>query len=143
MANTGRTPGNFPQPDDSFEEDLHPDFEAGVNAGPERSQELAILITADQIKEMHDWLPDLTDGELRQIVVVPLGGRLQQGATYIDLADPNRRPFTAKGAMVADLDHYYVPKDHVDYVLWNALTGVDNPARLDISDEAANNPTLR
>jgi hypothetical protein len=36
--------------------------------------------------------------------------------------------------MVADLDHYYVPKEHVDYVLWNLLTGVGTPARLDRPD---------
>ena len=62
---------------------------------------------------------------------MPLGARLQQGAVYLDLACPAHRPFTAKGGMVADLDHYYVPKDEIDYVLWNRLTGVTNPERLD------------
>ena len=127
----GRTPTNYPQPDDSFEEDLHPDFEAGVNAGLQRSQQLDIPISAELIKQMHDWLPEFTDAELRQISVVPLGARLQQGATYLDLAERARGPFTAKGGAVADLDHYYVPKDEVGYVLWNRLIGVTNPARLD------------
>lgn len=133
MGSTGRTPTNYPQPDDTYQEDLHPDFEAGVNAGPRRSQELDIPISADLIKQMHDWLPDLSDADLRRIPVVPLGARLKQGAQYLDLADPTHRPFTAMGGVVADLDHYYVPKDAVDYVLWNRLTGVENPKRLDRS----------
>ncbi len=90
-------------------------------------------ISAELIKQMYAWLPEFTDADLRQIPVVPLGARLQQGATYLDLADRARGPFTAKGGMVADLDHYYVPKDEVGYVLWNRLTGVTNRARLDLS----------
>src|SRR5579884_3461650 len=117
-ARMGRTPTNYPQPDDTYQEDLHPDFEAGVNAGPQRSQQLDIPISADLIKLMHDWLPEFTDAELRRIPLLPFGARLQQGATYLDLADRARGPFTAKGSMVADLDHYYVPKDAIGYVLW-------------------------
>ena len=60
----GRTPTNYPQPDDAFQEDLHPDFEVGVNAGPARSQQLDIPISADAIKQMHDWLPGFTDADL-------------------------------------------------------------------------------
>ena len=137
----GRTPTNYPQPDDVYQEDLHPDFEAGVNAGPRRSQELDMPISADLIKQMHGWLPEFTDTDLRQIPVVPLGERLQQGATYLDLADRARRPFTAMGGMVADVDHYYVPKDEVGYVLWNRLIGVTNPARLD--QNSANGDAIR
>jgi hypothetical protein len=37
--------------------------------------------------------------------------------------------------MVAELDHYYVPKKLVDYVLWNRLIGVDNPERVQQADE--------
>jgi hypothetical protein len=134
MDTTGRTPTDHLQPDDTYQEDLHPDFGAGVNAGPRRSQELEIWINADEIKQMHDWLPELTDALLKQIPVIPLGARLKQGATYLDLADPQRRPFTAQGGMVADLDHYCVPKEHVDYVLWNVLTGVETAAWLDQPD---------
>jgi hypothetical protein len=137
----GRTPTNYPQPDDEFQEDLHPEFEAGVNAGPRRSQQLEILISAADIKQVYEWLPDFTDADLKQILVLPLGERLQQGAVYLDLADPTRRPFTAMGGEVADLDHYYVPKDEVDYVLWNRLIGVTNRARLDRADDnPAENP---
>jgi hypothetical protein len=136
MSTTGRTPTNYPRPDDVFQADLHPDFEVGVDAGPRRLQEVEIWINADEIKQMHDWLPGLTDAQLKQIPVIPLGARLKQGATYLDLADAERRPFTALGGMVADVDHFYVPKERVGYVLWNILTGVGSPARLDQPDES-------
>ena len=32
--------------------------------------------------------------------------------------------------MVATPEHWYVPKDAVDYELWNRLVGVSNPERL-------------
>src|SRR5262245_16374077 len=97
----GRTPTNYPQPDDEFQEDLHPDFEAGVNAGPQRSQQLEIPISAADIKQVYEWLPDFTVADLKRIPVLPLGERLQQGAVYLDLADAARRPFTAMGGLVA------------------------------------------
>jgi hypothetical protein len=62
---------------------------------------------------------------------LPEGSRLEQGATYVDLADPARREFTATGAIHARPGAYYVPKHEVDYVLWNRLIGVTNPERLD------------
>jgi hypothetical protein len=34
-------------------------------------------------------------------------------------------------AMVAEVDHYYVPKKATDYVLWNRLNQVTIAARLD------------
>ena len=37
--------------------------------------------------------------------------------------------------MVAELDHYYVPKKLVDYVLWTRLIGVDHPERVQQADE--------
>ena len=33
--------------------------------------------------------------------------------------------------MEATANHWYVPKTEVGYVLWNRLTGVQNPERLD------------
>jgi hypothetical protein len=38
------------------------------------------------------------------------------------------------GDMVAGASNYYVPKDNIDYTLWNRLIGVTNPERLDIAD---------
>jgi hypothetical protein len=110
------------------QEDLHPD-----------SQELEpgrFGLTAQERKDLQRGsLRGLTNEQLKEIPVVPVGSRLRQGATYLDLNDPQRRPFTAMGGMVADETNYYVPKDDIDYTLWNRLIGVTNPERLDIADE--------
>jgi hypothetical protein len=67
--------------------------------------------------------------------VLPEGCRLSQGATFLDLSDPQSRAFTAMGGMVAGASNYYVPKDDLDYTLGNRLIGVTNPERLDIAGE--------
>ena len=72
----------------------------------------------------------MTADALKQIPVLWAGARLEQGATYIDLRDPRRREFTATGDMSAGDDNWYVPKDAVDYELWNRLIGISNPERL-------------
>jgi hypothetical protein len=59
------------------------------------------------------------------------GQHKEQGAKYIDLADPARREITATGDVHVQPGAYYVPKHAVDYVLWNRLSGVTNPERLD------------
>jgi len=62
---------------------------------------------------------------------VPLGSRLEQGAKYIDLQHLEQGEFVATAGMVAEEDHYYVPKKATGYVLWNRLNQVTTPARLD------------
>jgi hypothetical protein len=37
----------------------------------------------------------------------------------------------AMANMTAEEGHYYVPKKDTDYLLWNRLNQVSNPARLD------------
>jgi hypothetical protein len=86
--------------------------------------------TAYDVKEVHRMLEGLTDDALKQIPVLWPGERLEEGGVYIDLRDPHRREVKATGGMLADADHWYVPKDNVDYELWNRLIGVDNPERL-------------
>src|SRR5207237_2810684 len=129
-----RQPEPRPARVDDFVEDLRPDNFAGANYGL-RSEPHDIGLRASDIKELHDKLADLTDDELRNIVIVPLGERLEQGAKYIDLLHLERGEFVATADMVSDEDHYYVPKKHTDYVLWNRLRQVSNPARLDESEE--------
>jgi hypothetical protein len=120
---------------DDFVEDLRPDNFAGANYSL-RSEPQDIGLRAIDIKELYAKLADLTDDELRDIVIVPLGERLEQGAKYIDLQHLERGEFVATADMVSDEDHYYVPKKHTDYVLWNRLRQVSNPARLDESETA-------
>ena len=128
-----RQPAPHPARVDDFEEDLRPDNFAGANYGL-LSEPQDVGLRASDIKELYGKLADLTDDELRNIVIVPLGERLEQGAKYIDLLHLEQGEFVATADMVADEDHYYVPKKHTDYVLWNRLRQVSNPARLDESE---------
>ena len=86
--------------------------------------------SAYDLKDAHRMLEGITDDGLKQIPVLPDDTRLEQGATYIDLQDPQRREFTATADMVAGPEHWYVPKHSVDYQLWNRLIGIQNPERL-------------
>lgn len=109
-----------------YREDLNPDALAGENHGelrPERP------LHASDIKEAHRVLRDLSKDELRRIPVLHTGERLAQGAVYIDLA-ADCKEFVATGDMVATPENWYVRKETVDYLLWNKLIGVENPARL-------------
>jgi hypothetical protein len=122
---------------DEWEQDLHPQPNAGRNVGlegphPEKEE----IPTAYDIKELHRQMEGYTDDELKQIRVLPQGSRLEQGAKYIDLKDPERKEFTAMGGMEAGSDNWYVPKTEVDYQLWNRLIGVQNPERLGEANES-------
>lgn len=127
----GNEPTQWKDVPEQWREDLNPEFEAGQNYGMRGEQAEMPMVPASDIKEVVDMLSGFTDGELNSVLVLPIGGRLEQGATYIDLADPERREFTAMGGMVAGPDHYYVAKEKTGYVLWNRLIGVTNPERLD------------
>lgn len=125
-------PPPHPRTVDEFADDLNPDNLAGENHGQGLSLEAGL--SAYDVKELHDKLADLTDDELKNIPIVPIGSRLEQGAKYIDLAHLEQDEFVATGGMVADEGHYYVAKKATGYVLWNRLNQVDNPVRLDESD---------
>ncbi|MGE5333620.1 MAG: hypothetical protein ACM3N4_02885 [Nitrososphaerota archaeon] len=129
-------PTDWKDIDPEWREDLNPhaaDIQGQGIAEPEAGK---FGLTAEAIKALQQGaLRELTDEQLREIPVLPVGSRLRQGATYLDLNDPQRRPFTAMGGMVAGEDNYYVPKDNIDYTLWNRLIGVTKPERLDIGEE--------
>jgi hypothetical protein len=115
---------------DIWREDLNPNLMAGQNvgeAGPHPEQRAR---TAYDLKDVHRMLEGITDVGLKQIPVLWPGARLEQGAVYIDLRDPHRTEFKATGDLVVGPDNWYVPKDAVDYELWNRLIGVTNPERL-------------
>lgn len=130
---TGRQTDQQP---DEFQQDLNPDPMAGQNHGLEGSHPEKDAPNASEIKELHSLLEGYTNSDLKQIPVLPQGSRLEQGAKYIDLNDPERKEFTAMGNMEAGPDNYYVPKTEVDYQLWNRLTGVQNPERLGEASES-------
>ncbi|MCI0458182.1 MAG: hypothetical protein L0Z62_14555 [Gemmataceae bacterium] len=116
-------PGEYPQ-------DRGTDLQRGLNYGvlgphPERNNPR----TAYDIKELHRRLHAFPDDVLKRIPVLPEGSRLEHGGTYLDLKNPSPHEFTATGDMLAGRDHWYVPKDLMDYQLWNRLLGVTTPER--------------
>ncbi|MBE9010798.1 hypothetical protein IQ250_11335 [Pseudanabaenaceae cyanobacterium LEGE 13415] len=119
---------------DEWQKDLNPNPTAGQNHGLQQSDAVNDSLTAEQIKELHSYLSDFATDELTQIVILPEGSRLEQGAKYIDLKDPERKEITAMGNMEATADHWYVPKTEIEYPLWNRLRGVEDPKRTDASN---------
>jgi hypothetical protein len=115
---------------DQWQQDLNPDHLAGQNIGTQSSGTEQRGNTAYDVKAVHRQLSDFSDADLKKIPVVPTGARLQQGATYVDLNDPQRSEFTATGDMAASEGHVYVPKSETPYPVWNRLIGVENPERL-------------
>lgn len=113
--------------DPAIEEQLNPNHMAGQNVGPRESDREVPVPTAFDVKEIHRALHDFADDDLKQIPIVREGARLEQGATYLDLASPEREEFTALGSMVAEHGHCYVPKDRTPYTLWNRLRGTEKP----------------
>lgn len=120
--------------EESLEHDLHPHFLAGQNQGlaghrPEKEGR-----PATEIKALHGLLPGLSNDELSRVVVLPPGSRLAQGAVYFDLRHPENGEFTATADMEVPKRAYMVAKRETDYVLWNRLRGITDPARLDQSE---------
>lgn len=106
---------------EEWRRDLNPDHMAGQNIGREDAMAEHGLRTAYDHKELHRSMAELPDDVLKEIPVLPTGARLQQGATYIDLDQPDRGEFTASGGMSAEAGHCVVPKDNVPYTVWNRL----------------------
>jgi len=120
-------PGDKHPPE--YQGDMNPDAAAGINYGtvgphPEKDNPR----TAYDVKEAHRMLEGFTDDLLKRIPILPAGSRLEQDATYLDLA-ADRREFTGTSGMEAGPDSLLVPKSEVDYQLWNRLRGVTDPRR--------------
>ena len=109
---------------------MEPGAGGGYRPGPGGTQqEQGNARTAFDAKDAHGALVGFTDDELKQIPILPEGTRLEEGAKYVDLADPVPTEITAHGVMEAGKGHLYVAKTEVDYELWNRLRGVDDPER--------------
>src|SRR4051794_4210342 len=112
------------------QQDLNPNAAAGINYGvvgphPEKHNPRM----AHEVKEAYRLLSEFTDDQLKQLPIMPVGSRLEQDATYIDITDPDRKEFKATSGMEAGPDSLLVPKSEVDYQLWNLLRRVTDPAR--------------
>ena len=114
---------------DEWQSDLNPSHMAGQNISPGGGEQERQIPTAHELKDVHRMLNGFGDDDLKQIPVLPAGTRLQQGATYVDLADAERQEFKASGGITAEPGHYYVPKNRVPYLVWNRLVGEEKPGQ--------------
>ncbi len=105
---------------DKWEKDLNPTHMQGQNLGPQNLEDLNPRTAADD-KKLTRRLQNFEDDELQQIPLVPTGGRLEQGAVYLDLRNPMTGPLVATGDMVAQPRNLYTPKSEVPYEYWNRL----------------------
>jgi hypothetical protein len=104
---------------DSFDDDLHAGSRAGQHAGVTDVRHY----TAFDVKELHERMQEFDKGDLKRIPILAHGERLEQGGIYLDLNDREKGAFTAQGSMEAQDPHLYVPKNKLDYELWNRLCG--------------------
>lgn len=118
--------------DPTFEEDLHGNNLSGENHGLDGEGPVleGTAPNAFTLKAVHNRLEGLHDDDLREIPVLPQETRLEQGAVYIDLREPNPVEFRAPGGMIAGPENWYVPKKDVPYPIWNRLIGVGEGARV-------------
>lgn len=116
-----------------YQSELNPDANKGQSHGAAQPGhwKAGTGRSAHDVKELHNLLTDLSNDELKRIALLPEGSRLRPGATYLDLHDPARSEFTGSADRSVGPGDWIVPKAEVDYPLWNQLTGVTNPDRLD------------
>ena len=125
MSDGNRKPQSAQAPLNEWDQDLHPNAMAGQNIGSPSGMDEKGLRTAYDVKPVHRLLSGLADDDLKQIPILAEGSHLQQGATYLDLQGDQQEEFTARGEMVAERGHFYIPKSEVPYPVWNLLTGKD------------------
>jgi hypothetical protein len=112
-----------------WQQDLNPNHLAGQNIGAESEQRETIAMTAFHLRKRGRELRGLDDNDLKQVPVLAEGTRLQQGATYVNLADDEPREFRATANMTAEAGDAYAPKDRVPYEVWNRLIGEPKPGQ--------------
>jgi hypothetical protein len=115
-------------PADQFDRDLNPNGMAGQNIGAAGAQPHQAR-TARDVKDVHALLRDWSDDDLDEVPIVPAGSRLEQNATYLDLAASQPREFTATANMMATPQQRLVEKSTVPYQIWNRLRGVTDVQR--------------
>jgi hypothetical protein len=118
-----------PQHPDEWQRDLNPNHLAGQNIGGASERASQAHRTAFNLRKQGWDLGQLDDNELKQVPVLDAGTRLQQGATYVDLAADPPHEFTATGDITATDTNAYAPKDRVPYEIWNRLIGEEKPGQ--------------
>jgi hypothetical protein len=117
-----------------YQHDLNPDAMAGQNLGISEAQPSKHGSTAYDVKPAHERLKQFSDDELKQLRLLPVGSRLAQGATYLDLNNLDLGEFTATGDMHVGPSNWLVAKKDVPYELWNRLLGVESPERFSTTE---------
>ena len=113
---------------DDFDKDLRPNERQGENSG-QHSAHASRMMRAYDDKSLVDSMKDFNSDELKGILIVPTGAKLEQGARYVDLNDPDRMEITASGEnpvtphLEAQAGQKLVPKTDTDYEVWDKLTG--------------------
>jgi hypothetical protein len=123
-----QTPRKHPEP---YQHDLNPNAMAGQNMGLGETEPSRRGPTAYEVKPVRRRFRAFTDDELKQLHLLPPESRLEQGATYLDLANLDVGEFTATGERRAGPNNWIVAKKTVPYPLWNRLLGVDTPERVE------------
>ena len=85
------------------------------------------LIEGTEIKQLREMLPDWHKDELRRLLIVAPGTRLNQGDIFCDLRFVERGELVAHGEEEVH-EELLVPKRAVDYEIWNKLLGKPNLA---------------
>jgi hypothetical protein len=114
---------------DEWQQDLNPNHLAGQNIGRESDERERTDMTAFHLRKRGFELRGLDDNDLKQVPVIAEGTRLQQGATYVNLADDQPREFKAAANVTAEAGDAYAPKDKVPYEVWNRLIGEPKPGQ--------------
>ncbi len=102
-----------------YQDDLAPNASKGLNHGLDGAT--TSKRAASDIKQLHSMLTTFTPEELRQILVLEPGSRLETRATYINLADPRLQIIQALGNEEAGEEDWFVAKKDVPYQLWNRM----------------------
>lgn len=114
---------------DEWQQDLNPNHLAGQNIGQDSEQRERTDLTAFHLRKRGYELRGLDDNDLKQVPLLAEGTRLQQGATYVNLADEKPREFKATADVTAEAGDAYAPKDKVPYEVWNRLIGEPKPGQ--------------
>ena len=118
---------------DEWQRDLNPAHMAGQNIGGDEVGDDGGT-TAFHLRRRGTLPADLgrgrvSDSDLKRVPVLTEGTRLQQGATYVNLAETAPREFTATAEMSANPGDAIAPKDRVPYEVWNRLIGEPKPGQ--------------
>ncbi|HEV2066548.1 MAG TPA: hypothetical protein VGR08_06920 [Thermomicrobiales bacterium] len=107
-----------PEPvDESFDEDLAKETPESIRQAQMES------VPAGDDKTVIDSLPEMTQDELAELSMLPVGTPLEQGAVYLDLNKLDQGEFKAMGGTEVSAQDRIVAKKATDYQLWNRLTG--------------------